>query len=305
MSVDAWPELKYAEWAPTKKTLQMCAQMLGKLRLALAPPQPEWLHTCLYLDPHGFLTGPMPLGERVITAAIDVFESTVTVRSSDGRSAAVTIGPARCVADIWVDFLRVLAELGIDVELWEKPQELADTTQFSGNRHDCAFDASAAQTFHRLLCTIDGVFEEFRSGFFGRSSIQYWWGASDFAVLLFTGRQLVAPDDRGYIMRYDLDAEHYNAGFWPGDDSSPAPIFYGYLVPRPDGCEVAPMEPEHAGWVEAMGEWILPYDAVRAAQDPRETLMDFLRAVYRVATTNGGWDAERFEYTTPPPAMRD
>ncbi len=305
MSASAWPELRYAEWAPTKKTLQMCAQMLGKLRLALAPPQPEWLHTCLYLDARGFTTGAMPYGDRVIKAGIDVFDSAITVRSSDGRSAAVMIGPTRCVADIWGDFELALAGLGVVADIWEKPQELADTTPFSENRHDCTFDALQAQRFHGLLCTIDGVYEEFRSGFFGRTSIQYWWGASDFAVLLFTGVHLQAPDDRGYIMRYDLDAEHYNAGFWPGDDSSPDPIFYGYLVPRPDGCEVAPMEPEHAGWVEAMGEWILPYEAVRTAPDPRKALMEFLRAVYRVATTHGGWNAAQFEYATPPPARRD
>lgn len=305
MNVEAWPELDYEQWAPTKKTLQMCAQMLGKLRLALAPPQPEWLHTCLYLDARGFATGPMPCGDRVITAALDVFDSALVVRSSDGGSATVAIGPERCIAEIWGDLARALAGLDVDADIWEKPQELADTTLFSENRDDCTFDVLQAQRFHRLLCTVDGVYEEFRSTFFGRTSIQYWWGASDFAVLLFTGKQLVAPDDRGYIMRYDLDAEHYNAGFWPGDDSSPTPIFYGYLVPRPDGCEVAPMEPEHAGWVEAMGEWVLPYEAVRTAPDPREALLGFLRAVYRVAITHGGWDARQFEYVTPAPARRD
>lgn len=305
MGVEAWPELPYTEWAPTKKTLQMCAQMLGKLRLALTPPQPEWLHSCLYLDARGFTTGPMPSGDRVVTAAIDVFASALVIELSDGRRVQVSIAPERCVADVWSDFRIALAGLGVQVDMWEKPQELPDTTPFSENRHDCVLDPAAAQRFHRLLCTIDGVFEEFRSTFFGRSSIQFWWGASDFAVLLFSGRHLDAPDDRGYIMRYDLDAEHLNAGFWPGDDSSPSPGFYGYLVPRPDGCEVAPMEPEYAGWVEAMGEWILPYDAVRTCADPRKALLDFLRSVYRVAITDGGWDAAEFEYVTPPPAQRD
>jgi hypothetical protein len=305
MISEAWPELPYEEWAPTKKTLQMCAQMLGKLRLALAPPQPEWLHTCLYLDARGFTTGAMPWASHVITAGIDVFDSALWIDMSDGRRSTVSIGPNRCVAEIWDDFHALLADLEIAVDIWEKPQELADTTPFSENRHDCTFDSAHARRFHRLLCTIDGVFEEFRSTYFGRSSIQYWWGASDFAVLLFTGKHLDAPDDRGYIMRYDLDAEHLNAGFWPGDDNAPHAGFFGYLVPRPDGCEVAPMEPGHAGWVEAMGEWIMPYEAVRTCDDPRGAVLDFLRSVYRVAVESGGWDAAAFTYTAPPAPRRD
>ncbi len=99
---------------------------------------------------------------------------------------------------------------------------------------------------------------------------------------------------------YDLDAEHMNAGFWPGDDTNPTPGFYGYLIPRPEGCENAPIE----GWVEAMGEWILPYETVRTAADPRRAILDFLQGVYGVATGLGGWDAEAFTYVKPPPAPR-
>lgn len=304
MTTDAWPELPYQQWAPTKKTLQMCAQMLGKTRLALAPPQPEWLHSCLYLDARGFTTGAMPLDTRVVTARLDVFDALLTLDSSDDRRSSVAIGGDRCVADIWRDYKGALGELGIEVDLWEKPQELPDTTPFSENRHDCTFDPQWAQRFHRLLCTIDGVFEEFRSSFFGRSSIQYWWGASDFAVLLFSGKHLEAPNDRGYILRYDLDAEHLNAGFWPGDDTMPNPGFYGYLVPRPPGCEAQPIRPETAGWVEAMGEWILPYESVRTCDDPRKALLEFLDSVYRVAKGVGGWDAQAFEYIAPPTPAR-
>jgi hypothetical protein len=301
MSAEAWPALPYEDWAPTKKTLHMCAQMLGKTRLAMEPAQPEWLNACLYLDPRGFTTGAMPFGERVVSAGIDVFGSSLWVNASDGRSESVPIGAGRCVSEIWADYRAALLRLGIDAEIWEKPQETADTTPFAENRHDCTFDSSHAQRFHRLLCTIDGVFEEFRSPFFGRTGVQFWWGAFDFAVLLFSGEHLEAPDDKGYIMRYDLDAVHMNAGFWAGDDSAPNPFFYGYLVPRPDGCEVAPMRPEHAGWVEAMEEWVLPYDAVRTCDDPRQALLDFLGSIYDVAVTKGGWDAKAHTYAAPRP----
>ena len=299
-----WPALPYKEWAPTKKTLQMCAQMLGKTRLSLSPPQPEWLNTCLLLDGRGFTTGPMPVDTRVVTMGIDVFDGTLWIRASDGRQAAVPLAPGRWVADIWADFGSSLAGLDIVVDIWEKPQELADATPFSENRRDCTIVLEDAQRFHRALASIDGVFEEFRSRFFGRSSIQFWWGAFDFAVLLFNGKHASAPDDRGHIMRYDLDAEHMNAGFWAGDDNAPVPGFYAYLVPRPDGCETAPIEPEHAGWVESMGEWMMSYDTVRQCDDPRQAVLDFLTSVYGVAVTRAGWDAEELAYTVPPAAKR-
>jgi hypothetical protein len=282
----------------------MCAQMLGKTKLALVPAQPEWLHTCLHLDARGFTTGPMPSQSRVVTCRIDVFDPALHVESSDGGTVSVPLGPDRCVADIWAGYSAALADLGIDADIWEKPQELADVTPFSGNRHDCTIVAEDAQRFHRVLCSVSEVLEEFRSNFFGRSGVQFWWGGFDLAALLFTGQHVPAPDDRGYIMRYDLDAEHMNAGFWPGDDAAPYPGFYAYIVPQPEGCATAPVSPQHAGWVEEMGEWTLPYDAVAASDDPRATILEFLTSVYGVAVTNAGWNADRFTYTAPPVSRR-
>ncbi len=299
MNDEAWPALPYPEWAPTKKTLHMVAQMLGKARLGLAPPAAEWLGTCLYLDARGFTTGAIPFGTDVVSIAIDVYDNAIGIDISDGRRASVSLGPNRCVADIWADFRASLDVLGVDVRIWEKPQELTDATPFSENRHDRTIVPEHAQRFHRVLCAIDGAFEDFRSPFFGRSGVQFWWGGFDFAVLLFTGRHLEAPTDRGYIMRHDLDAEQLNAGFWPGDDDSPEARFWAYLVPRPEGCEVAPIRPAPAAWVESVSEWLLPYEQVRASEDPRRAILDFLTSVYGVAVANGGWDAEAQRYRAP------
>ena len=304
MSREVWPALSYEAWMPTKKTLHMCAQMIGKARLALASPQPEWLNACLYLTASGFTTAAMPHGTDLVSMGIDVYQSAIWIRVSDGRRATVPLGTDRCVADIWSGFREALAGLDLDIDIWEKPQEVPDITLFSENRHDCTIVAGDAQRFLRILASINSAFEEFRSRFFGRSGVQFWWGAFDFTVLLFTGKHEKAPDDRGYIMRYDLDAEHMNAGFWPGDDSNPYPGFYAYLVPRPDGCETAPIGSEHAGWVEAMGEWMMPYEAVRGSDDPRQVILTFLNGVYGVATTLGAWDAEAFTYDKPVPPPR-
>lgn len=303
---EAWPELRFEEWAATKASLQMCLQMLGKTRLALAPPLPEWLHSCLYLDPRGFTTGPMPVGDgRMLTGRFDIFDSCIELDLSDGRREAVQVGPGKCVSAIWEEYRSALARLGVGADIWEKPQEVLDLTPFSANDHACGYDAAQAQRFHRVLTSVSAVFEEFRSRFFGRTGVQFWWGAFDLAVLLFNGRKSVAPDDRGYIMRYDLDAEHFNAGFWPGDENSPSPNFYAYLVPQPPGCDVASIAPEHAGWVETMGEWVMSYDAVRTCDDPAGAVRRFLESVYAFATTLDGWDAEAHSYVTPAPAPRD
>jgi hypothetical protein len=278
--------------------------MIGKAKLAMTPPQPEWLHARLFLDSRGFATGPMPHGSRTVCMGIDVFASALWIASSDGRSVTLPLAPDRCVADIWSDFLAALVGLDVALDLWETPQEVADTTPFSQNRDGCILVAEQAQRFHRVLSAINGVFEDFRSQFFGRTGVQFWWGSFDLTVLLFSGRKVTAPDDRGYIMRYDLDAEHLNAGFWPGDDAVPQPGFYAYLVPRPAGCESAAIQPSYAGWTEEMGQWLMPYEEVRACADPRQAVMDFLGAVYRVATSMGGWDAESFTYLRPSKPVR-
>ncbi len=295
-----WPPLPYAEWAPTSKTLHQYTQMLGKLKLALQPPLPQWLHTGLQLDSRGFVTGPLLTGGRAVDAGIDVVDGVLWLRAGSDPAVMVPLTGDRSVADVWGDFRAGLARLQVVADIWEKPQEMADATLFSANTHDRAFDTGQAARFHRALCSIGEVFDEFRSGFFGRTGVQFWWGAFDLAVLLFSGRHVHPPDDRGYIMRYDLDAEHLNAGLWPGDDSSPHAAFYAYLHPRPDGCATVPIEPAKAGWVEAMGEWLLPYDEVRKSDDPGVVLLGFLNSVYRVAVSIGGWDAKDHTYQPPP-----
>ena len=304
MNHDAWPALPYQAWMPTKKTLHMCAQMIGKARLALSPPQPEWLNTCLYLDGRGFTTGAMPRGTDIVSMGIDVYDSALWIRMSDGRVATVPLATHACVADIWAGFRDALAGLDLSLDIWEKPQEVADTTLFSENKHDCTIVAEDARRFCRVLASVNSVLEEFRSRFFGRSGVQFWWGGFDFSVLLYTGKHEEPPNDRGYISRYDLDAEYMSAGFWPGDDNAQYPGFYAYLVPPPDGCETAPIGSEYAGWVEAMGEWVMPYDAIRTSGDPRREILAFLDGAYGVATTLGGWDAEAHTYQKPVPPRR-
>ena len=293
-----WPALTYNEWAETKRTMHMVAQMLGKARLAMSPPQPEWFHARLLLEGRGLTTGPVPYGGSTVTMGIDFYDPGLWV-VRDGRSVRTPLAPHRCVSALWSDFRSALRELGLEIDLWDKPQEVPSTPNFAENERDCTLMGEHLRRFHRVLSKTNAVFEQFRSPFFGRSGLQFWWGGFDFTVLLFNGRKIDPPSDRGYIMRYDLDAEHLNAGFWPGDDGSPRPIFYGYLVPQPPGCAAAQIEPSQAGWVEEMGMWTLPYDAVRESPDPSRTLLDFLESLYDRAVDLGGWDRSAHEYERP------
>jgi len=277
----------------------MVTQMVGKTRLALAPPQPEWLHACLYLSPRGLTTGAMPVRTQAAAIEIDLLEPAIQVQVSDGRQRSVEVGPGRSVADIWRDYRATLRELEIEVEFNETPQEVAQPVPFSADRADATFRAEDTRRFHRVLTSVNAAFEAFRSPFFGRTGIQFWWGSFDFCVLLFTGRHVPPPTDRGYILRYDLDAEHLNAGFWPGDGRDTEPQFYAYLVPEPPDCATAPMSPSLAAWAPQAHEWTMGYEAARATGDPKKAILEFLEHVYDHAMRSGGWDENALRYELP------
>lgn len=299
-----WPRLPFTEWADTKQTVQLYSQMLGKTRLSLSPPQPEWLGSGLDVTSRGLTTGAMPWGTASVEVALDFIDHELRVDTSDGKSARIELLPAKSVATVYEILRGIYDDFGIDVDIWDKPQEVDDVTRFADDVDHATYDPVAVRTWWTVISAVRNVFDEWRSPFFGRSAIQFWWGAFDLAVMRFNGEHAEAPDDRGYIMRYDLDAEFMNAGFWPGDDNAANPVFYAYINPKPDDCELAPINAEGAAWIEQMGEWMLPYDAVLASEDPRRALLEFLDSVYAVAGSHGGWDLERHAYTLPAPTKR-
>ena len=299
-----WPSLPYPEWAETKKTVQLYSQMLGKTRLALSPVQPQWLGASLDVTARGLTTGAMVWGTSSVEVSLDFTTNELHVSTSEGDSATIPLLPEKSVATVYRTLCDIFHEFGIDVDIWDKPQELEDTTPFSDDDRHATYDPDAVHRWWTVVSAVRNVFDEWRSPFFGRSHIVFWWGAFDIAVLRFNGNHAQAPDDRGYIMRYDLDAEFMNAGFWPGDDGSPNPVFYAYIHPKPEDCELAPINAEGAAWIEQMGEWVLPYDVALACPDPREELFAFLDSVYSIAGSHAGWDLDRFTYTPPVPPKR-
>jgi len=294
-----WPGLELDSWAPTKRSLHLYAQMLGKLRLALAPHQPNFLFTSLAPAPRGFTTGTMPYGFRSLQASVDVFDAEIILETSDGGVKRVALTAPRTVARVWAELHAALAALDVTVALSPVPQEIPDLTPLDADDRPAVFDPADAQRWLAVISATSAIFDRWRSRFFGRTAIALWWGAFDFALLLFSGKHVPAPKDRGYLFRYDLDAEMMNVGFYPGDAANPA-AFYGYIYPQPAGCSALAIAPEHATWSDTLGEWILPYEAVRAAADPEAALRAFLDAIYGVCGSAAGWDHAQFTYVPPP-----
>jgi hypothetical protein len=296
---ESWPQLPSAAWAPTKRSLHLYAQMLGKLRLALAPHQPNFTFTALALTARGFTTGLMPYGNLGLSVSVDVFAAEMIVELSDGRERRIRLVEPCTVAHIFGELHRALDTFGVPVSLSPIPQEIADLTPLDRDERPAVFDTAAAQRWHAVVMATNSVFDRWRSHFGGRMGLYLWWGAFDFSVMLFSGKHVPAPADRGYLIKYDLDAEMMNAGFYPGDDANP-PIFYGYIFPQPAACSTIPIAPEGAAWSEKAGEWILPYETVTASPDPAKLVTDFLDAIYSACGSAAGWNHAELTYVRPP-----
>jgi len=293
-----WPAFDGAAWAPTKRSFHLYAQMLGKLRVALSPAQPNWMFTGLALSARGLTTGAIPWRGTSIQASIDVFSSELLVERSSGKTERIALVPVRTVAEIYADFRAALETLGVHCAISPVPQEVPDTTPFDEDHRSARYEPAAVQRWFHTVTAVANVFDAWRAHFFGRTGIQVWWGALDLSLMLFSGKHVTAPDDRGYIMKYDLDAELMNVGLFYGDGQT-APFFFGYIFPAPSGPEKLATAPAGATWSDTFKEWVLPYDTVRTAADPIRDLRAFLDAIYTHCTTVGGWDRELLSYIAP------
>jgi Family of unknown function (DUF5996) len=292
------PDIRVAGWAATKRSLHLYAQMLGKIRLALSPPQPNWMNTPLYLTARGLTTGAIACKLSALEVMIDVYDSSISLAHSDGESRRIPLLPVRTVAEVYADLGAALETLRVDCFVSPTPQEIPDTTPLNADRRPSEYDPAAVQRWFHAFTATASIFERWRSRFFGRSGIQVWWGSLDVALILFNGKHVPAPTDRGYLMKYDLDAELMNVGLYLGDQTT-APFFFGYIYPQPDGAEHLPMRPAEASWSTQLREWVLPYEAVRASRDSEAALTAFIDAIYELCFDAAGWDRAALAYKAP------
>ena len=293
-----WPALPYDEWQPTRDTLHMYTQVLGKLRLALSPFEPEWAHVTLYVTARGLTTSPMRVGTHSIDAELDLVDHVLVIRSSDGRVERRPLGGA--VAEFYRDVMDALGRLDAAVDITTMPQEVTDPIPFPDDTSHATYHAGQAARFHQALSTVDAVFKEYRAGFRGRTTpVHFFWGTFDLAVARFSGRPAQPRPGAGIIERVSGDAEEICAGWWPGDPRFTYPAFYAYAYPAHPGLERAAITPPVAAWSEAAGEFLLPYEAARAEPDPRRAVLDFLGSTYAAAAQVLAWDPELTRVAPP------
>jgi hypothetical protein len=297
-SADPWRALDATGWASTKQTLHLNSQLLGKIRLALSPPQPNWMFTALYMSPRGLTTGTIPCSDASIECMLDIFDSVIRILRSDGRTRAISFLPPRTVADVYAELTVALQELDVACYISPVPQEIPDTTPLPADQRVRPYDPAAALRWFRTYTAVAGIFDRWRSRFFGRSGVQVWWGAFDVNLMLFNGKHVAPPTNRGYLLKYDLDAELMSAGLYLGDEKT-APFFYGYIYPEPSGAPALPLRPAGASWSMQLHEWVLPYDDVRTSSDPQATLRTFIDAIYTHCFDAAGWDKASLTYELP------
>jgi Family of unknown function (DUF5996) len=295
-----WPELPTAAWRDTYATLHLWTQIVGKIRLTKSPWLNHSWHVTLYVTARGLTTSPIPDGDRTFQIEFDFIDHILRISTSGGAQRQFALA-GKSVASFYVAVLAGLNALGIDVAIDEMPNELPDPIRFSQDEQHASYDPDAVRRFHQILLNCDRVFKRFRTGFVGKaSSVHFFWGSFDIAVTRFSGR--TAPRHPGGVPNLPDAVAHEayshevsSAGFWPGGGAIDYPAFYSYAYPEPPGFRATKVRPDAAFFSEALGEFVLPYDAVRSAADPDRALLDFLQSTYEAAAISAKWDREALE----------
>lgn len=290
-----WPELPYSQWKDTYATLHLWTQIVGKIRLAQTPWLNHSWHVTLYVSSRGLTTALIPYGQRAFQIEFDFLRHVLRVSTDNGSVREIGLFP-RAVAEFYADVMQALSELGIEVRIYDMPNEIPTPIRFGEDYTHASYDGEYARRFWRVLVQVDRVLGEFRSAFLGKCSpVHFFWGSFDLAVTRFSGRR--APLHPGgvpflpdAVAQEAYSHEVSSAGFWPGNDSLPYPAFYSYAYPEPPGFPQAAVRPGQAFYNTDLHEYILPYDAVRTAADPDRALMEFLMSTYEAAASLGKWD---------------
>jgi hypothetical protein len=291
-----WPELHIADSRDTYATLQLYAQIVGKIRLALMPKMNQWWNVTLYVTPRGLTTSAMPYGERSLSIDFDFIDHRVVILDSDGNVRSLPLAPSPVC--VFHDALFAeLGAIGVKVRIGEAPQECPVATPFADDREHASYDAVAVQQFWQALRRIEPVFQTFRSRFRGKCSpVHFFWGGFDLAVSRFNGRR--APWRKGMVDRDAYDEEVISLGFWPGDPWTGATeaMFYSYTVPAPPGLPDRRVRPDSASFSPTMKEFVLPYEEARRSPDPARAILEFAESTYEAGATLAGWDRAALAY---------
>lgn len=293
---DVWPALPLEAWHETRDTLHMWTQILGKIRLKLTPHVNHWWQVPFYLTSRGLTTTPIPYGDGTFDATFDFIDHILVLQASNGRTETIALRP-RSVADFYHNVIQTLQRLAIDVRIWTKPSEYPNPIRFEEDTRHAAYDAEYAHRFWRILLRADTILKEFRGRFTGKASpVHFFWGGFDLAVTRFSGRRAPARPDADSMTREGYSHEVSSCGFWSGGGGVTGAAFYSYAAPEPPGFKDARIRPAAASYNQEFSNFVLMYDDVRSAEDPRAAVLDFLQSTYEAAADLGHWDRENLEY---------
>ena len=289
---DAWPAVDYEAWASTCDTLHAHTQVLGKLAVALAPPEPQLQHAALRLSARGWETLPLPApdGSGAFVAGLDLRSDEAFVEHSDGGDRRVALTPGRAVGDMTRDLLHAIGDLAGRAQIDSTPQEVWWSVPLDEDHEHASYDGDAVAAYFAAATRAALVLAAFRAPFRGRSTpVNAWWGSFDLAVTLFSGAQADPPSD-DFIMRNAMDSQEMAVGWWPGDRRYGKAAFYAFAHPAPDGFPGASLSPPAARWDAELGEYVLDWEDVRSSSDPHQTALTFARSAFHHACIVCDWD---------------
>jgi len=288
----SWPILRYEEWSETCDTLHAHTQVLGKLAVALAPPEPQLQHAALRLTARGWETWPLPApnGSGALVVALDLHSHGAIAQHSDGSMRHVVLGPDRAVGTVTRELLEAVRALGGDLEINPTPQEVSWSIPLDQDDEHGRYDPDQVRRYFAAATQAALVLAAFRAPYRGRSTpVNAWWGSFDLAVSLFSGLP-ADPASDGFIPRNSGDAQQIEVGWWPGDERYDRAAFYAYAHPMPPGFETATLSPAAARWEPILGEYLLDDQDAHLGPDPREAALEFLRSAFQRSCLVCGWD---------------
>jgi hypothetical protein len=293
-AADSWPSLPLERWRSTYATLHLYTQIVGKVRLALAPPVNHWWHVPLYVGSRGLTTSAIPYDRGRFEILFDFVSHALRIETSGGAVETLPLGP-RTVAHFYTEVLSALRSLGINVSIWRMPVEILNPVPFDEDRQHASYDADQVQRFWTALLRMSPVFEEFRGLFIGKASpIHFFWGGFDLAASRFSGRRALERPGADRMTREGYSHEVISAGFWPGGNGVDA-SFYAYAVPEPPGYGQSAVRPAAAYYHADLKEFLLPYEEVLKSASPRQALREFLQSTYESAANLAKWDRAALE----------
>ena len=296
----SFPEIPLDAWRPTKNTLHLYLQIVGKIRLQTHPRVNHWWHVPLYVSPRGLTTRTIPNAGGSFEIEFDFHDHELKIRTGDGRVEDFALYDGLSVADFYDSLFSNLAKLGLRPEIKAEPYEAPSTTPFADDHENCSYDKEYVERFHKVLVAVDDIFEEFRGRFTGKSTpVHLFWHSFDLALTRFSGKPAPPMDGANMVTREAYSHEVISFGFWFGDDkenSVAAPAFYSYTAPKPDGLESEPLQPDAAFWTPDGGMALLMYDDVRKADDSRAEVLAFFESAYQAGGKCGNWPVDQLTW---------